>query len=144
MGAPWYHRKQHKDTNHYTIVHTLKYHGVMVADLSQAGSGVPDLLCGYRGVLFCVEVKTATGTLSPLQRQWFDEWHEYPALVLRTPEDVVHVMGVLRDAYDLADVDWASLVPRGRRRARQVGADTRTRRPSRRRRGDDRLGAGDE
>jgi hypothetical protein len=54
--------------------------------------------------------------LSPKQRAFFDTWIEYPALVLRSVDDVRHVMEVLRNAYDLAAIDWAALVPRGRRR----------------------------
>jgi len=79
----WYHRQQHRDANHKAIVAALTYHGAIVADMGNAGGGVPDLLCGFRGVLFLVEVKTATGALSAKQREFFDAWTEYPALVGR-------------------------------------------------------------
>jgi hypothetical protein len=133
MTGAWYHRRQHRDRNHLAIMRALESYGVLVADLSGAGGGVPDLLCGYRGMMFTIEVKTPTGSLSKAQRAWFDEWSEYPALVLRSLDDVVHVMGVLRDAYDLAEVDWSALVPRGRRRAKPLEPDEGTRRPTRRR-----------
>jgi hypothetical protein len=108
--------RQQRDSNHETIAQALQYHGCMVADLAEAGGGVPDLLVGYRGILFLVEVKSPVGVLSPKQRAFFDTWIEYPALVLRSVDDVRHVMEVLRDAYDLTAIDWAVLVPRGRRR----------------------------
>ena len=142
----WWHRRQKKDGTHVAIARALEYHGCLVADLSQAGSGVPDLLCGYRGVLFCVEVKTPTGSLSKVQRAWFDEWAEYPALVLRSVDDVTHVMEELRDAYDLAAIDWQVLVPRGRRRPQRSvddGAGVRGR-PGRRVRGAGPGGADDD
>jgi hypothetical protein len=120
----WYHRQQHRDSNHKAIVAALTYHGAIVADMGNAGGGIPDLLCGFRGVLFLVEVKTATGALSAKQREFFDAWTEYPALVLRSPDDVFDVMEVLRNAYAMDEIDWATLVPRGRRRKRAMDAGT--------------------
>lgn len=114
------HRNQHRDANHKAIVAALNYHGCIVADLANAGGGVPDLVCGYRGVLFYVEIKTATGSLSKKQREFFDAWIEYPALVLRSADDVFDVMEVLRNAYAMDEIDWAALVPRGRRRVRAL------------------------
>ena len=118
------HRNQHRDANHKAIVAALTYHGCIVADLANAGGGVPDLVCGFRGVLFYVEIKTATGSLSKKQREFFDAWIEYPALVLRSADDVFDVMEVLRNAYAMDEIDWAALVPRGRRRVRAVDAGT--------------------
>lgn len=120
----WYHRQQHRDSNHKAIVAALTYHGAIVADMGNAGGGIPDLLCGFRGVLFLVEVKTATGALSAKQREFFDAWTEYPALVLRSPDDVFDVMEVLRNAYAMDEIDWATLIPRGRRRKRAMDAGT--------------------
>jgi hypothetical protein len=114
------HRNQHRDANHKAIVAALTYHGCIVADLANAGGGVPDVLCGFRGVLFLVEIKTATGSLSKKQREFFDQWTEYPALVLRSSDDVFDVMEVLRNAYAMDEIDWAALIPRGRRRVRAV------------------------
>jgi len=118
------HRNQHRDANHKAIVAALTYHGCIVGDLANAGAGVPDVLCGYRGVLFLVEIKTAVGSLSKKQREFFDAWIEYPALVLRSADDVFDVMEVLRNAYAMDEIDWASLVPRGRRRVRTVDDGT--------------------
>ena len=120
----WYHRQQHRDSNHKAIVAALTYHGAIVADMGNAGGGIPDLLCGFRGVLFLVEVKTATGALSAKQREFFDAWTEYPALVLRSPDDVFDVMEVLRNAYAMDEIDWSALIPRGRRRKRAMDAGT--------------------
>lgn len=129
----WYHRQQHRDANHKAIVAALMYHGAIVADMGNAGGGVPDLLCGFRGVLFLVEVKTATGALSAKQREFFDAWTEYPALVLRSPDDVFDVMEILRNAYAMDEIDWTALVPRGRRRKRAMDAGAGAgRRPGRR------------
>ncbi|HVZ32268.1 MAG TPA: hypothetical protein VG963_07580 [Polyangiaceae bacterium] len=70
------------------------------------GDGVPDLLCGYAGRTFLVEVKpplTATGKLQPgthrnseggrgdlkpAQVKWHDEWRGDPVRVVRTVADV--------------------------------------------------------
>lgn len=121
----WHHRSQHRDSNHKAIVAALTYHGALVGDISNAGGGIPDLICGYRGVLFLVEVKTPTGSLSTKQRDFFDTWSEYPTLVLRSSDDVFDVMEVLRNAYSVEEVDWSSLVPRGRRRKRALDVGAR-------------------
>ena len=39
----WYHRQQHRDSNHKAIVAALTYHGAIVADMGNAGGGIPDL-----------------------------------------------------------------------------------------------------
>ena len=84
--------RQQRDSNHETIADALQYYGCIIADLAEAGGGVPDLMVGYRGIIFLVEVKSPVGALSPKQRAFFDKWIEYPALVLRTVDDVRRVM----------------------------------------------------
>lgn len=45
------------DINQKKIVTALRKMGVTVAPLSQVGNGVPDLLCGYSGKNYLIEVK---------------------------------------------------------------------------------------
>jgi len=112
--------RQKLDENHRAIVATLQYNGALVGDLSNAGGGIPDLVVGYRGVLFLVEVKTLKGALSPKQKEFFAQWSEYPTLIIRTVDEAMDVMEVLRNAYDLAEIDWTVLVPHRRRAKRSV------------------------
>ena len=128
--------RQKLDENHRAIVATLQYNGALVGDLSNAGGGVPDLVVGYRGVLFLVEVKTLKGALSPKQKEFFAQWSEYPTLIIRTVDEAMDVMEVLRNAYDLAEIDWALLVPRRGRAKRSVDDGTGAGRRRARRSGD--------
>lgn len=116
--------RQKLDENHRAIVATLQYNGALVGDLSNAGGGIPDLVVGFRGVLFLVEVKTPKGALSPKQKEFFAQWSEYPTLVIRTVDEAMNVMEVLRNAYDLAEIDWTLLVPHRRRAKRPVDDGT--------------------
>jgi hypothetical protein len=128
--------RQKLDENHRAIVATLQYNGALVGDLSNAGGGIPDLVVGFRGVLFLVEVKTPKGALSPKQKEFFAQWSEYPTLVIRTVDEAMDVMEVLRNAYDLAEIDWTLLVPHRRRAKRSVDDGTGAGRRRGRRSGD--------
>jgi len=128
--------RQKLDENHRAIVAAFQYCGALVGDLSNAGGGIPDLIIGFRGVLFLVEVKTPKGALSPKQKEFFAQWSEYPTLVIRSVDEAMDVMEVLRNAYDLAEVDWALLVPHRRRTKRAVDDGAGAGRGRRRRSGD--------
>jgi hypothetical protein len=128
--------RQKLDENHRAIVSAFRYCGAHVGDLSNAGGGIPDLVIGFRGVLFLVEVKTPKGALSPKQKEFFALWSEYPTLVIRSVDEAMDVMEVLRNAYDLAEIDWTVLVPHRRRAKRPVDDGEGAGRGRRRRSGD--------
>jgi len=117
--------RQKLDDNHKAIVAAFTYCGALVADLSNAGGGVPDLLIGFRGMLFCVEIKSPKGALSLKQKEFFAQWSEYPAIVIRTVDEAMDVMKVLNNAYDLSEIDWQILVPNRRRSKRKMDVSER-------------------
>lgn len=55
------------DGNHSAIIDTLRAAGLSVHDASAVGQGFPDLVCGYGGRTFLVEVKD--GAKFPSQRK---------------------------------------------------------------------------
>lgn len=64
------------DANQAVIVADLRKAGVTVQPLHAVGQGVPDLLCGYRGRNFLLEVKD--GSKPPSARKLTDDqvdWH---------------------------------------------------------------------
>lgn len=63
-------RNARVDTNHKQIVSGLRDVGASVVSLAAIGRGVPDLLVGYRGVNYLLEVKTAKGKLTTDQTQF--------------------------------------------------------------------------
>ena len=62
------------DANQAAIVKALREHGASVELLHEAGRGVPDLLAGYRGRNYLLEVKTDAGKLNARQKKWHKEW----------------------------------------------------------------------
>ena len=72
-------RKAKTDRNQAEIVAALRKAGATVQPLHAVGQGCPDLLVGYRGVNWLIEVKdfAASATdrkLNPRQVEWHDGW----------------------------------------------------------------------
>jgi len=67
------------DANHGDIVTTFRACGASVCDLKAVGGGVPDLLIGYHGRNYLVEVKAgekapSASKLNALQLVWHNGW----------------------------------------------------------------------
>ena len=75
------------DGNHHEIVDEFRRLGCSVVSLAAVGGGVPDLLVGYGGRNFLVEVKLPKGKVSELQKEWYYNWKGY-ATVVRSVEHV--------------------------------------------------------
>lgn len=52
----------------------LEQIGATVQSLHTVGKDCPDLLVGYRGCNYVLEIKTATGKLTPGQIDWHNWW----------------------------------------------------------------------
>lgn len=83
------------DTNHAQIRDALRQVGATVHDMASAGEGFPDLAVGFRKKTFLLEVKTATGTLTPPQVKWHDEWRGHHAIV-RSVNEALKEIGAIR------------------------------------------------
>ncbi|MCE6007596.1 hypothetical protein ACNJ69_12170 [Acinetobacter soli] len=67
------------DANHAEIVKALRAIGATVQSLATTGKGCPDLLVGYRGVNWLMEVKDeakifSQRQLNPHQVEWHKSW----------------------------------------------------------------------
>lgn len=67
------------DTNQREIVAALRSVGASVTHLHMVGKGVPDLIVGYRGVNYLLEVKDGSKTpskqqLTPDEAKWHASW----------------------------------------------------------------------
>ncbi len=88
-------RAARTDANQTDIVDALRQVGAHVTILSAVGDGCPDLLVGYRGKLYVLEVKD--GTKPPSARELTADQVQWHAAALRvgvTP----HVVDNLTDA----------------------------------------------
>lgn len=87
------HRKAPKrDGNERAIIDALKAVGATVAQID--GTNVPDLVVGYRGVNFLIEVKDIGGKLSKGQYEWHEQWLGQRSVVWNI-EQALQVIGAL-------------------------------------------------
>lgn len=88
------------DNNQSQIVTELQQIGASVIDLSGVGGGVCDLLVGYRGVNYLMEIKnleTGYGKrgLNKNQKDLADEWRGSPIHVVYTGDEALKIIGAL-------------------------------------------------
>ena len=93
------------DANQVEIVAALRAAGATVQDLHEVGAGCPDLLVGYRGINFLLEVKaSARAILTAFEQGWFLEWRGQAAIV-RDAESALCAIGAIEPpCYDPAHV----------------------------------------
>lgn len=63
------------DKNQVEIVNALRKAGRTVRCLHQLGNGAPDLLVGFRGVNYLLEIKYKKGKLTDDQKKFFADWN---------------------------------------------------------------------
>lgn len=74
------------DANQNLIVRSLRQNGATVTLLHTVGQGCPDLLVGINGRNILLEIKTATGKLTPQQLDWHRDWRGQ-IFVVRSVQD---------------------------------------------------------
>lgn len=85
--------KQHKtDGNQTAVVKHLRERGCSVQSLAEVGKGCPDLLIGWHGQTFLVELKNGTKPpsarkLTPDEIEWHGQWSGARVLVTYSPND---------------------------------------------------------
>jgi Holliday junction resolvase len=82
------------DKNQQEIVDALRELGVSVIVLSQVGRGCPDLMIGWRGKNYLLEVKSENGELRPGQVEFFDTW-KGRAFIVRSVEETLELLECL-------------------------------------------------
>lgn len=82
-----------KDANHKAVVDTLRNAGAYVYDI-----GLPvDLLVGYNGHTFLVEVKDGPRKrLTALQQDFFESWGGSTLARIDSPDAALRMIGVLK------------------------------------------------
>jgi hypothetical protein len=92
-------RKAKVDSTQPAIVDALKKAGATVQHLHAVGAGCPDLLAGFRGQNFLLEVKPDFGSpssrkLRKNQQEWHEGWKGHVAVV-ETPGAALAVIGAI-------------------------------------------------
>ena len=62
------------DHNQAEIVKALRDVGATVQDLHLVGHGCPDILVGFRGRNYIMEIKMPKGTLNEAETRWIGDW----------------------------------------------------------------------
>ena len=90
------------DANHHAIVQCLRSVGAHVESLAAVGGGIPDLLVGFRGRNWLLEVKDgrrppSERRLNPAQQAWHAVWAGH-VVVVRSPEEALRAIGISVEA----------------------------------------------
>jgi len=82
------------DQNQQEIITALRQIGASVYPLHFAGRGCPDLIVGFRGRNYLIEIKTQKGRLNADPRTFHASWRGQVAVV-RTAREALIAIGVL-------------------------------------------------
>lgn len=82
-------RKARVDANQAEIVAALREIGASVLLLHTVGGGCPDLMVGYGGVNYLLEVKTPTGKPNATQVEFLSVWRGQVAVAHSVAEALV-------------------------------------------------------
>ena len=80
------------DANQPAIVSALRKVGCTVQSLAAVGKGVPDLLVGYQGKTYLLEVKDGKWTLTPDQVDWHGKWKGGPLRVVASIDEAIEAI----------------------------------------------------
>lgn len=69
------------DRNQAEIVAALRQAGATVQHLHTLGRGCPDILVGYRGANYLMEIKAPGGRVTPDEAAWLQAWRGRAAIV---------------------------------------------------------------
>ena len=83
------------DSNQREIIDALRQIGASVYPLHFAGKGCPDLIVGFRGRNFLLEVKTERGRLNAVQSDFHRLWCGQIAVVRSRQEAVETITGYI-------------------------------------------------
>ena len=82
------------NSNQSAIVAALRAAGATVRSLAELGHGIPDLLVGWRGVNYLVEVKNLDGkgdSLTDDEKEFHGAWRGQVCIV-RTVNEALHLL----------------------------------------------------
>ena len=89
-------RAMRQDKNQTEIMAALEKIGASVEAIRSLHGGCPDLLVGFQGRNYLIEVKVPKeGRLSDIQKVWRDDWSGGKPFVIKSVEDVILWAGLV-------------------------------------------------
>lgn len=87
------------DTNQPEIVQALRAIGASVAPTHMIGRGFPDIVVGFRGLNFLIEIKDGSKPpskrqLTPDEQEWHEAW-QGKVVVVETVDEAYEAIGAL-------------------------------------------------
>ena len=82
------------DANQPDIVSALRQAGATVRHLHMVGRGCPDIMVGYCGNNYLIEIKNGYGKLTPAEQEFFNNWRGQTAVV-NTVDQALKVIGAI-------------------------------------------------
>ena len=91
------------DNNHKEIVHALKSVGASIIDTAKLGGGLPDLIVGFKGQTFLIEVKNlktqyGRSGLNKNQKKWLVEWTGGPFAMVTDIDSALRAIKLVKEA----------------------------------------------
>lgn len=85
------------DRNQSEVVAALRKVGASVQSLATIGKGCPDLLVGFQGTLYLMEVKDGENVpskqlLTDDQKKWHENWTGSPVHVVRSIDGALKIL----------------------------------------------------
>jgi hypothetical protein len=83
------------DANQPAIVDALRKAGASVECLHRVGAGCPDIIAGFRGTDYLLEIKVPGEKPNDLQSSWHLQWRGRRVAVVRTIAEALTAIGAL-------------------------------------------------
>jgi DNA-directed RNA polymerase subunit M/transcription elongation factor TFIIS len=81
------------DDNQREIVEALRKAGCSVTPTHMVGSGFPDIVVGYNGVNYLIEIKASKKDLNLTESMWHSGWRGQ-SYIARTAEEALGIVGI--------------------------------------------------
>jgi len=88
--------KRHRsDKNQAEIVALLRQVGILVAVTSQVGNGFPDIVVGFQGKVYLIELKSPgeLDNLTPAEESFRETWDDGYIYYAESFADVIKIIG---------------------------------------------------
>lgn len=85
------------DQNQGEIVKVLRKMGASVQIISEVGKGCPDIICGYRGVNYLIEIKNGNKKLTECEQEFFDNWKGQATIIRSLDEAIAYLENLIRN-----------------------------------------------
>lgn len=86
-------RARKTDRKQPDIVAALRQVGASVIHLHTVGGGCPDLMVGYRGVNYLMEIKADNGRMTQAQSALHGAWRGAPVIIARSVDEALMAIG---------------------------------------------------